>query len=466
MLFLPYLKGISEDNYQRNYNLFDDFYAQYFADNTFFKSDRYQYVDGWASCAWTSFYTAWLPNYYGIIDNYTSDSYKNMRAIADIWICYGWQRMTDRWGDIPYTNASRGKAVPYMSQQSIYEDLLKRVQADCAAINVADLTQYNPGTMDIMYQGKYAQWQKFGYSLLLRMAMRLSNVDATYAKPYAQAAISGGLLASNNDNAWMNQDVNGWYDYYNNIITNWQNAQVSMKFINMCTGTSTSGNDPRLSLWCIPGKLGWVGLQNGQASLPTNYAFSNYATINQAAYFKPGRVGGATTAYSYPVMNYAEVLFLQSEAALKGWTSGDYNALYQSAINASMAEVGASSTAAAAYIAGLPALTGANEASFQTFMTQKWLALYPNSVEAWAEFRRTGYPLVATDYISVSPNATVTSGNWVGRLRYINNEHDNNASNIPAAYNTYTNDRMEKCVWWAQQNSSGVFPITMNPKNF
>jgi hypothetical protein len=468
LLFLP-LKGVSEADYQRNYSLFDDFYAEYFSDVTFFSSSRYVYNDGWAGTGWSEFYDTYLPDYYGIVDNYKTDGYKNMRAIAQIWICYAWQRMTDRWGDIPYTNASRGKTVPYESQKSIYESLMQRVKAATDSIDVSDANQFNPESYDFLYHGDYSKWKKFGNSLLLRMSIRVANVDASFAKPYAEAAVNSGVFASNTDNAWANQDPSVWYDYLNNIDISWQNVAIAKKLCDVGTTTSSLGIDPRLPLWCIPGNGSvWQGFPSGISSsdMPANYQWSNYAQINMNAYFKPGRVGGATTALSYPVMTYAEVLFLESEASMRGWISGDYNALYQSGIKASMQEVGASDADANAYIAGLPPLTGVNESSFKIFMTQKWLALFPNSVEAWAEFRRTGYPLTPADYVNVSPNASVTNGNWVGRLRYVNNEHDNNASNLPADYNTYANDRMEKCVWWAQQNSSGVFPITMTPKNF
>ena len=467
LLFFP-LKGVSEADYQRNYSLFDDFYAEYFSDVTFFTSSRYDYVDGWAGTGWREFYDTYLPDYYGIVDNNKGAAYKNMRAIAQIWICYAWQRMTDRWGAIPYKGAGKGKAVPYESQDSIYMSLLKRVKAATDSIDVNDGSQYNPGDYDFLYNGDYAEWKKFGNSLLLRMSMRISEVDPGLAKQYAQAAINSGVFNSNTDNAWVNQDPSAWYDYYDHIDIAWHNVAIAKKLVNVCLNASTSGMDPRLPLWCIPGTNdNWQGFPSGisSAQMPSDYNWHNYAQINMNSYFKPGRVK-AGTGMSYPVMTYSEVLFDEAEAAMRGWYAGDYNALYKQAIDVSMQEVGVSESAAQAYIAGLPPLTGVNEASFKIFMTQKWLALFPNGVEAWAEFRRTGYPLTQADYVNVSSSASVAQGDWVARLRYVNNEHDNNAANLPSGYNTYDNDRMDKCVWWAQQNASGVFPVSMTPQNF
>ncbi len=467
LLFFP-LKGVSEADYQRNYSLYDDFYAEYFSDVTFFSSSRYQYIDGWAGTGWREFYDTYLPDYYGIVDDNKGPAYKNMRAIAQIWICYAWQRMTDRWGAIPYKNAGKGKAVSYESQDSIYMSLLKRVKAATDSIDVNDDSQYNPGDYDFLYHGDYVEWKKFGYSLLLRMSMRISEVDGSLAKQYAQAAIQSGVFMSNDDNAWVSQDPSVWYDYYNNINILWHNVAIAKKLVDVSLNTSSSGTDPRLPLWCIPGTNStWQGFPSGisSAQMPADYNWNNYVQINMNAYFKPGRVSDGT-GMAYPVMTYSEVLFLESEAAMRGWYSADYNTLYLAAINASMQEVGVSASAAQAYIAGLPPLTGVNEASFKNFMTQKWLALFPNGVEAWAEFRRTGYPFTSADYVNVSSSASVANGNWVERLRYVNNEHDNNVANLPAGYNTYDNDRMDKCVWWAQKNASGVFPVAMSPKNF
>lgn len=467
LLFFP-MKGVSESDYQRNYSLYDDFYAQYFADVTFFTSSRYDYIDGWADTGWKEFYDGYLPDYYGIMKFAKGPSYKNMRAIAQIWICYAWQRMTDRWGAIPYSGAGKGKAVPYEPQDSIYMSLLKRVKAATDSLVPNDGSQYNPGAYDFLYHGNYAEWKVFGASLLLRMSMRISEVDPSLAKKYAQEALQSGVFTSNADNAWVNQDPKGWYDYYNNIDIAWQGVAISKTLVNTCLKESSAGMDPRLPIWCIPGTGNkWQGFPNGisSAQVPANYNWHNYAQINMNGYFKYGRVE-AGTGMSYPVMMYSEVLFDEAEAAMRGWYGGDYKTLYTEAIKASMDEVGVSSQAADAYIAGLPPLTGVNESSFKTLMAQKWLALFPNGVEAWAEFRRTGYPLTAADYVNVSSSATVANGNWVERLRYPNNEHDNNAKNLPAGYKTYASDRMDKCVWWAQHNASGVFPITMTPKNF
>jgi len=154
-----------------------------------------------------------------------------------------------------------------------------------------------------------------------------------------------------------------------------------------------------------------------------------------------------------PVMFYSEVLFLQSEAAMRGYISGDANALYVEGVQASMDYVGVDATAASDYIAGLPTLSGATEASLKQLITQKWVANFPNGVEGWADFRRTDYPDVTLPKDGVSGSSTVASGTWVKRVRYPDNEHLQNQANMPSSQNTLDTDRMDIRVWWDTANT-------------
>ena len=166
-----------------------------------------------------------------------------------------------------------------------------------------------------------------------------------------------------------------------------------------------------------------------------------------------------------PVMFYSEVLFLQSEAAMRGWISGDANSLYLEGIQVSMDYVGVDATAASDYIAGLPTLSGANEVSLKQLITQKWVANFPNGVEGWADFRRTDYPDITLPEGGVSANATVADGTWVKRINYPDNQHQQNQVNMPSSQNTVATDRMDIKVWWdtadtkTKPENNGVFGL-------
>lgn len=479
-------KGTSAD-YERNYNLYDDLYSHYFANViSGFMTGNYEYNDAWAVTGWSEFYAERLKEYYDIADLCGSnESYVNMKAINDIWNCFLWQRVTDRWGDVPYTGAGKGQSVAYTSQKDIYLDLLNRLKTDCAAIGSSSAAQYSPGTSDLLYSGDYTKWKKFGYSLMLRLAMRISNVDAGDAQTYAKAAIAGGTLDSNDDVAKVKCDMSGqgYYDYYNYLMIEWQACTADLDFCNYMRGATTdypraNTLDPRAPIWFTPGTLGYVGFKNGMSptSYPTDYDWSHYANINysKTGYFYYSYDDASGSRLYYPVQNYAEVLFLKAEAALRGW-GGDAESLYKLAIAASMNEVAsvAGQTITQSqiddYIAGLPSFSAAasKETKLKLIAVQQWLAVFPNSCEGWSEVRRTGYPDDLT-YPDVSSNALVTNGSWIQRISYPINEYRYNESNMPANYKTGSasySKREGLGVWWSLAGQDKTLSKGYTPTN-
>ncbi|WP_295672155.1 SusD/RagB family nutrient-binding outer membrane lipoprotein, partial [uncultured Mucilaginibacter sp.] len=130
--------------------------------------------------------------------------YRNLHQMARIMKAMIFEQLTDLYGDIPYFQAGLGYydriyAPVYDKQQVIYTDLLKEVsQATDSLSETAD----NP-TGDILYSqtaDQIGEWKMFGNSLLLRMAMRLTKVDAPTAQKYV-TQVMGKTMKSNNDNA-------------------------------------------------------------------------------------------------------------------------------------------------------------------------------------------------------------------------------------------------------------------------
>jgi hypothetical protein len=448
-------------NYQRNVNLYADFYCQYWANIVSgFESPRYEYVDGWVGNYWREFYTAAVPEANAIKMQKQDDPlFTDALAINEIWMCYSWSRLTDYYGDVPYFGAGEGKSVPYNAQKDIYYDLFTRLDAAVKSIT-GDAEQYNYRTHDYIYNGNALKWRQFGNSLRLRLAMRLSNVDPTKAKAEAQAAVNGpgGLLGSNADVAKIKIWKDGWYDYLNQMAWNWDNIRCSKTFNDHLYNQSTVGEDPRTPKWFAykvnneplkkedAGFDQYFGIENGWNVLPAG-AKDDYATIN----LKGGYVDFVTAGENQmfmPVMFYSEVLFLQAEAAMRGWISGDADNLYKAGIKASMDYVGVDAASANAYIAGIPSLTGANEVSLKQLITQKWIANFPNGMEGWADFRRTDYPDITLPKDGVSASASVATNTWVKRIRYPDNQHNQNEKNMPESLNTIAKDRMDIRVWW------------------
>ena len=133
----------------------------------------------------------------------------NMYNMARIWQAYAFMILTDTYGAVPYTEGGAGYTdqiffPKYDQQQDIYPKIIQELTEASAALNASGTIE----TSDVLYAGNIAQWKKFGYSLLLRAGMRLSKVDATKAQATVQAALAGGVILTNADNAYMRHDAN------------------------------------------------------------------------------------------------------------------------------------------------------------------------------------------------------------------------------------------------------------------
>ncbi|WP_282124807.1 SusD/RagB family nutrient-binding outer membrane lipoprotein [Marinifilum flexuosum] len=454
-------------NYQRNVSLYPDLYSQYWANTVSgFGSARYEYVDGWIGNQWKEFYTRQLPKSIAISDTYGEDPYYvDAIAIKEIWICYYWSRMTDSYGDIPYFGVGKGESVAYNPQSEVYADLFKRLDNAVNSIT-GDAAQYRYSDgYDLIYDGDALQWRKFGNSLRLRLAMRISNVDPEKAKTEALAAINGpgGVFESNADVVKVPMWSKGWNDYLHQMGWSWNNIRMSKTMSDYLYNTSSIGEDPRTPKWFTyqrtidDKKVGqtkeqvskekYYGLENGFNTVPAKVK-EDFAAINlNGGYIDFVGDGGEHKMYC-PVMFFSEVQFLKAEAALRGWISEDANALYLSGVQASMDYVGVASSDATDYINGLSNLGGSNEEQLKQIITQKWIANFPNGVEGWADFRRTDYPDITLPKDGVSGSSTVDVGSWVKRIRYPNNQHEQNSANIPSSMNTKDTDKMGIRVWW------------------
>jgi len=487
-------KGVSAD-YQRNYNLYDDLYAHYFADGTtWWVTDNFEYRDDWAKCGWEAFYTERQKEFVDVSDICgTKESYTNMKAINDIWNIVLWLRMTDRWGDVPYKDAKgnyvtvSASAIPFNAQKDIYLDMLSRLDKDATAITSAS-GQYDPGADDLVYGGNtnIAKWKKFANSLMLRLAIRIANVDATDAKTYAAKAISGGVMDSNADNAKIQCDDKHWNDYYGRIVYDWKQGSVAADFMDFMTGVKTNYatgvQDPRCPLWFTPGVKGYIGVPSGlntSDAFFNTFAYSDYAEINirnSNGFFYTDRSELSNSHLAYPLMDYSEVCFLKAEAALRGYISGDAETYYEDGIRASISYVASASKVtvtdaqANTYIAALPSYSSAptNEAKLRLICMQEYIALFPNSQEAWSLVRRTGYPDNLTYPQSISGSALVANGNWIQRLSYPNSEYANDADNIPTDYKsgaTNYDKREQYGVWWSLAGDGKTYAKGTAPAN-
>jgi hypothetical protein len=410
-------------------------YPQHLSNTSFTENSRYATVNfnfnGW--------YTGPLMDLETVINSTTLDANEgpvvNQIAVAKILKAYIFWFITDRWGDLPYSEALKGKddfTPKYDKQQDIYNSLFSLLDQANAAIITGNLKN------DIMYNGDVTKWKKLGNTIHMLMALRLSKVDAAKGTTEFNKAVTNGIMASNSDNfAYPHladaANENFWYTQMNRMGRLWY--AVSKPLVD----TMQVSADPRLPVYANkatsgPNSGNYVGLDYGLTTTvtPTNYSL----------------LGDKLRLQNAPVylVTYAQALFALAEAAKLGWiTGGDITAKtnYESGITNSILQWTGATTGASAYILQPKVLYNPLEAIKQIAI-QRWIHLFLNGYEAWAEWRRTGYPILIA-----APGA---NGNNIPRREaYPTIEMSNNTANYNAAVAAFPyggTDGLNTRVWW------------------
>ena len=367
----------------------------------------------------------------------------NQIAVARIMKAFYFLNLTDRYGDIPYSQALKANEAyspVYDKQQDIYTDLFKELTEAQAQIKPSE----NKVVGDIILNGNMEGWKRFANTLRIIMALRLSKVDPAKGKTEYAAADAAGVITSNAQNiayTFLAADPNNYNPWYNNYsISNRNDYAISTTL----TDYMAPKNDPRLPIY---GEVLAGGVVKGLAP------GRNVAVNIPAAYSRIGKYfGGPDPAGSgkgapLVLMSYAQVLFMRAEAAKIGYsTGGDAEAKtqYEAAIKASWEQFGVFNQAAyTAYIA-LPDVAYDAANGYRKIMTEKWVHGYLNhSWEAWNDWRRTGFPVLtpATD--------AVDSRGIPLRLGYPANESTLNGPNYNEAVSRLggKDDNYGK-MWW------------------
>jgi len=376
---------------------------------------------------WSGFYTGPLKDIQTVIDKGVEDGKPNQEAVGMIWKTWIFHIMTDLWGDIPYSEAlavdADGALITtpvYDTQADIYDGMLADLTAAVALLG-ADGGDFGNG--DLIYENDFDKWTRFANSLRMRLAMHLSEVDAAAAQAEFVAAYNAGGFTSNDDNAKLDYPGAPYENpKYENYLGRDDHA-ISATMVD----TLTSLNDPRLQLYAEPAAEdgAYRGHFNGWDDLPAGQSLSEISRIGNF-----WRADGAATPDM--IMTYAEVLFLEAEAAARGWITADPATLYAAAIQANMDQYDAYAPAnnptdaeVAAYLTE-PAVVYNPANGLNQIYLQKWIALWMCGPEAWSHVRRTGVP-------NLLPGRDLRLPIIPVRFSYPDSEQSLNKSNLDAA---------------------------------
>jgi len=412
---------------------------------------------------WQNYYRNVIRNTNDVIVNTKSNAGRvNLYQMARIFQAYAYMVLTDEYGDIPYTQGGKGYTDQnffpvYDAQQQIYTDIIKELGEAATALNATSKIE----TGDILYGGAVAQWKKFAYSLMLRAGMRLSKVDATKAQATVQAAFQGGVILVNADNALIRHDAN-----YTNPIGGTLNSTEAANFYltKPFVDSLKNRNDPRLQAIAVR----YVGATSGgtqttasrttdpslQFGLPLgfdNKTAEAYAISIGLKHFYDLSQADRTrivkqTAPCF-LVTAAQTQLLLAEATQRGWiTTGTVKGYYDAGVTLHMQQM-ASFDAGCAIAAG-DITTYLTNNPFDPAMameqigTQYWIASFLNGPEAFANFRRTGFPALAPNPY---PGKEVA---FIYRLTYPNSEQSVNSTNYNAANSRQGPDKLDTKIWW------------------
>jgi hypothetical protein len=473
------------------YNIFAPLWVQLMASTSSGNSNYLSNGDKYVSTASTPDYMSriWNVNY-GATDKFStgagnlaaeaiflsaSDPNKsNVNAVASILKVLIMQETTDTYGDIPYSQAFQAKQgitrPAYDKQQDIYNSMLTELET---AIGKLDASK-PVASGDMFYNGDVAKWKRFGYSLMLRVAMRLTKVDAATAKTWAEKAAAGGTFTSSDDDAMVKTEIANAYnnaqakDYTTDIAqTRWSKTLIDYL---------KSVNDPRLAVSAetpldaevdgspMPGTVG-----GNQVGMPNGY---DYGANNRDISTEPNYPGAGTNSkiakYSRPrysvyanqaspifVLTYAETELLLAEAAARTWNVGGTAAThYFNGVVAGMTELsklGAdltiSSNTATTYATAHPLTAGDLEAQLAQINTQFWATtgLEFNYIQSYFNWKRSGYPvLTPVNYPGSFSGASIPR-----RQLYPVTEGTLNGASYKEAVGRLTGgDEWTSRVWW------------------
>lgn len=444
--------------------------AQHLAEVQYPESDQYRRLQGTTT---TDFfdgaYANELKDFKEVVEAGRELAEPGIWGPAQTMMVWSFAHLTDTYGDIPYFQALAGDSAEaiiqpaYDAQKDIYTDFFAKLDEVSKALAAAPSGSRTMGAADPIYGGNFTRWQRLANSIRARQAMRLVNVDPTTARAQFLAAVGapGGLLASNADNArivWpggVNANSNPWsvnlqtrddFRISDDLMIQLRDNQDPRVAV-YAQRAEVNSDSPFIVKYCPDATTPcYAGLQNAlqhaQAS-PLVPATSRPGIIffpASTTYGPRGGLGPTTPSY---IFTYAEAAFLMAEAVERGWVTGSAATWYADGIRASMAQWGVTDAAAiTAFLARPSVAYQGGAAGLAQIARQKWVALFTQGGQAWAEWRRTCQPAT----IEPGPEAIVNE--VPRRFQYSVTEATTNETNLAAAVARQGADNLLTRMYW------------------
>jgi hypothetical protein len=420
-------------------------YSQFLSETQYTETSRQlQYPS-----SWRGYYTASLSDIEKAIELNTDSKTKdavaafgnntNQIAVLNIYKSFIFAKVTDTWGDVPYSEAlksMKGLQPKYDSQESIYKGIIANLtEAEASFITT------EPSMKDIIMNGNISKWKKFANSLRMIYSLRLSN---RYPAASGYAAIefnkafndSDGYIAVNADNPNVIPTTiykNPWYLTFDGR----NDYEPSQSFIDRLNTL----NDKRIDFYALKG--------TGATHIGVPYGDTRENTLAFRSANSTSKFGTKLKEATKEVnlVTASHVNFSIAEAAKLGWITADATSFYNAGVKQSFLNSGLTIADYNSYILNTAvAYDDANALSL--IATQRYIALFPNGFEAYNEYRRTGLPVLAP---AIAPLNSNIGGIIPNRILYPADEPNLNSANYKAAVSALSDgDTGKSKVWWAK----------------
>lgn len=472
--------------YQYGYNLNIDLFAGYFCTpHTFGDNSNMSYNlrPDFNHGALEILLLKVLPSTKAVIKSADEKGYKNYASMARIMQVIAANNAVDTYGPIPYTSAINGQSPYYYdSEETVYKSMfndLKRANED-----LKDFIENNPeattaSDFDKMC-GSYENWRKLAGSVHMRLAMRLVKVDPELAKSEIEYVFNNGIYFNENDKdiEVVDETIQNPM-YYMDL--NWGDSRMNASFESMMKGY----RHPAIT--SLFTEVDMANMKDKDGNPVQAYSDDPYPNIHAVrmgvrAGVKPNNPYGAMSSYNVdtheplPIFKVCEVQFLLAEVAMR-WpelVQGTAKDFYEKGVRCALANQGITdATAVDTYLAGttnaykykdiyddtnsidkvndVPVKWldgGSNEQQLQQIITQKWIGTFPLSFNAWAEFRRTGYPKIFP-VANNDSNGLIDTETQIRRLPFTLQERNTNSAEVKKAESMLKGpDTGGTRIWW------------------
>lgn len=429
-------------------------FVQYFAETQYTDASTYdQQSFGFGSGYTGNAYSGPLKDLQEIIDLNSDEETRessnvvaggdndNQIAVATILQAYIYQTLTDRWGMVPYEEAlddEENTRPAYSEQADIYEGLIQELKDAIDLINDGD----GP-TGDFIFEGDMGKWERFANTLRMRLALRLADrgdeVDIDPAAEFEEAYQDGPveedimfpyLADSNNENPWYNR-FRTRTDYA--ISDTMANLMKDLDDIRLTRFADPAPNEDKEDDEVTMDEI--VGMPYGLAG-------ADAGDIENAEISFPGTpMRGQDTPL--PIFTMAELHFSLAEAIERGWMSGDAESEYEDGIEASWRQWEVYDENDFNDYISQSDISYDSDNWEQKIGLQKWIGLFPQGYEAWAEWRRLDYP-----ELEPAPAANNNSEEIPVRHGYPADEPELNEENYEEALDIQGEDRLSTNIFW------------------